>query len=134
MTNSRKLALSLMSIGSIVAGLGMVIARVRVPDNTMGQTIFTAALAAVFVWLVNAKVVGAKNNKRDSLGFRPNPSNLVIVGCMIVAIVMWLLCATVFGLVIFVGAGDIFNGLAVGGLTLCATGATMLLRQLKNEA
>ena len=72
----------MMSIGSIVTGVAMVAARLRVPDNTIGQTAFTLLFAVVFVVLIHALVVGARNNKLDAYGFGPRVSNMIVIGCI----------------------------------------------------
>ncbi|MDK7733665.1 hypothetical protein QP568_05080 [Propionimicrobium lymphophilum] len=126
-------ALATMSIGSIVTGVAMVAARLRVPDNTIGQTAFTLLFAVVFVVLIHALVVGARNNKLDAYGFGPRVSNMIVIGCMIVAIVMWALFAFMVLLMIQTDASAIFNALSVAGLATCATGATWLLRGMVNK-
>lgn len=125
-----------MQAGAFCGTIGMVGGQVA-QAASFGQVIFTALLGLVFlggVWLLAigaSRRVAAKGPARLP---EKEPMQLVVVGLMVTAVVMWLTGA--YGIFIAVRSPQPQHGWHVAaylGVAICATGAAAMVRQARQE-
>lgn len=123
-------------LGALAGAVGMVGGQLA-KGATSGQVVFTAIFVGLFLTVVLllargnaarlAKLGAARVPTRE-------PLKTALVGLMITAIVMWLVAGYgIFIAVITTNPANDWHALAYLGVAVCATAATVMVRQARGE-
>ena len=125
-----------MQSGAVAAAIGMIGGQLA-QAATVGQVVFTTVFAVLFVAAIWLLAKGNAQRLRQPGSARvpeKEPLKLVLVGVAITAIVMWLTAAYgIFIALMTTRAANNWHALGYVGVALCASGATAMLRQARDE-
>lgn len=131
MTGFQRWSLLALQVGAGVGAIGMIAQQAVV--GTLGNVIFTVVIAVLFVWAVFRIAAGqrsmlAASSEAERFPTR-EPLKMIVVAMLVIAIVMWLAGGyALFWTIRFGGAGLGWLSVALCGVALCSTGATVMLR------
>lgn len=125
-----------MKIGAVAGALGMIAGQIA-QGAGIGAVVTTGVFAvavAVVIWLL---ALGDEARLRRPVGERvpaKQPSKLAVVGLMVTAIVLGLTAAYgIFIAAITTRPENKWHALAYAAFAVCASGATVMLRRVRQE-
>ena len=122
--------------GAVLGVIGMIAGQIA-QDSSTGQVIFMSFFSLFFGAMMWLLALGGQRRLRatgtDRLPER-EPRRLLVIGLMLIAILMWLMAGYgAFIAVLWGQPADGWHAVAYASVALCASGATMMMRQSRQE-